>query len=307
MVAAALAMEARLVAAAGALADAGVPAVVLKGTPLARRIYGRLDARGVPVDVDLLVRRRDVARATESLGDLGYHARSPQEVAARLKAHRAVVLAGPAGVPIDLHWSPFPAVLYPASEETVFANVEPFELPGMTVAVFNRPLTVIHLAAQYAQGGFTEIRMVADLAAAWSAWAEPRMANQVAALSRVLGVHHTVDYAFGVADRLGLLDRPSPLIRSVPARRLSWLLPRGRPATATGPDYVGMCLALGLADPIRAAASLRWAAWPPRGMADPGEDGPAARSRRALRIAAATISTATSARGGRPPAPDPRP
>lgn len=59
-----LALEAELRRTVGALARESIHVIVLKGVPLVRRPYGRLDARPI-TDNDLLVRRRDAAKARD--------------------------------------------------------------------------------------------------------------------------------------------------------------------------------------------------------------------------------------------------
>src|SRR5688572_18777940 len=64
-------LEAELVRIAREFREASVDFVVLKGVPLTRRLHERLDARTM-VDNDILVHRRDTARAVQCLLGLGY-------------------------------------------------------------------------------------------------------------------------------------------------------------------------------------------------------------------------------------------
>jgi hypothetical protein len=77
-----------------ALAEAGVPVLVLKGFPLAARLYGGLDRRPQH-DVDLLVRRRDYRSALRRLARLGFarrkrdlHSRSVERDGVQIDVHR---------------------------------------------------------------------------------------------------------------------------------------------------------------------------------------------------------------------------
>jgi hypothetical protein len=66
-----LALEAELAAIAGLLEARGIPVIPLKGTHLARRLFGSLDARRCG-DIDILVREEDWATSRELLVEYGY-------------------------------------------------------------------------------------------------------------------------------------------------------------------------------------------------------------------------------------------
>lgn len=84
-----------------ALRDAGVPHLLMKGTSLAYSLYPAPFLRP-RADHDVLIRRADLARATEVLESLGYVA---APVAGRRLASYQQTFSGPAGrAPIDLHW-----------------------------------------------------------------------------------------------------------------------------------------------------------------------------------------------------------
>jgi hypothetical protein len=89
-----------------ALAAHGVPAVALKGTHLALRLFDAIDGRQTR-DIDVLVPPREVARARDVLRDLGYR---PHDVAGvPLDAHPFhgapwVRRALPLDTVVELHW-----------------------------------------------------------------------------------------------------------------------------------------------------------------------------------------------------------
>jgi hypothetical protein len=90
-----------------ALAEAGIPALVLKGPLLAELLYEAPEERPF-TDLDLLVRRGDVPAALGVLDALGYRHRPGGRSLAHELAHAAgavfVHAADRASVPIDLHW-----------------------------------------------------------------------------------------------------------------------------------------------------------------------------------------------------------
>jgi putative nucleotidyltransferase-like protein len=56
---------------ADALEERGIDLIVLKGLPLSKRLFGRIDRRPL-ADNDLLVHVADVPRARKTLRELGY-------------------------------------------------------------------------------------------------------------------------------------------------------------------------------------------------------------------------------------------
>src|SRR5688500_12796804 len=96
------------IAALAALESAGVDALLLKGPALARRLYAEGETRGYS-DVDLLVPRRDLDSAAESLKTLGY-VRAEEVLGiddvADILHSEIWARAGETGGPllIDLHW-----------------------------------------------------------------------------------------------------------------------------------------------------------------------------------------------------------
>ena len=89
----------------GALGDAGIETIVLKGPAVAAEYYGDPALRPF-TDLDLLVRRSDREHAIDVLGRLGYTHGSPgRSLAYELRhAPAAYFVGGASRIPIDLHW-----------------------------------------------------------------------------------------------------------------------------------------------------------------------------------------------------------
>ena len=90
------------------LRDAGVDAVALKGPLFSHWLYGDLGLRRF-ADLDLLVERKDRARALEVLGPAGYHVAGGLSNTAAAVIYAGVgawPLAHADGFPLDLHWRP---------------------------------------------------------------------------------------------------------------------------------------------------------------------------------------------------------
>ncbi|MGH7899903.1 MAG: nucleotidyltransferase family protein [Candidatus Binatia bacterium] len=262
-----LVLEADLRLLVRALGERGIDVVVLKGIPLALRLFGSIAARAM-IDNDLLVRRSEVFRARDVLAEHGYESidcrRIETQLAFDYQYRMAKRLPGEGFLSAELHWHAFSQLLYPVSEEVLWAHVEPFTWDGLTVEVFDPPLTVVHLAAHLAQSDFAVPQILRDIAAAWNlfyAHAEP---DDVLELGRETGLIHALDFALlSVAD-LGLLNAPPPVIGSRRAARLRRLLPAERLCEPRPiRDYQRRLLGLLLVEPRRVPGWLRYAVFPP--------------------------------------------
>lgn len=266
-----LLLEVELERISTALRSRGIPVAVLKGVPLAHRLYGRLDARRI-VDNDLLVHRHHVARAVAVLRGLGYRDRGPR-LADQLRTdfqHPLVrATAGGGLVRAEVHWHPFDLGLHPLPEDRVWAHMEEVALPGWNGAALtvpDAPLTVVLLAAHYAQDGFARRQTLHDLARAWDlVGRRGDHRRQVAHLAHAARLGPTLDYALGVAQRLGLLATPVPAPGSRRARILLRVAPRGRRVRVEpSADHPGQAQRLLLTSPLPALRLVRDRAFPPR-------------------------------------------
>src|SRR4051812_6890534 len=95
-------IEARTMFATRALAQAGIPAMPLKGPGLARIVHGTPEMRG-SVALDTLVARGNLDGALRAVGRVGY-SRSPGAAISKVP----IVLSSPDAdaPPIELHWRP---------------------------------------------------------------------------------------------------------------------------------------------------------------------------------------------------------
>lgn len=151
----------------GGLAEAGVTAVLLKGTALAYDLYPRpaTRARG---DSDLLVAHADLRVARAVLDQLGYRRQSIEEgMADDLALQEVWSISCGAGTShhIDLHWQLLNAPSLAGVLENGECNVDPLPLPRLDpqAQAMNRPLTLLHtcihramhLTSPYIVGGVT--------------------------------------------------------------------------------------------------------------------------------------------------------
>ncbi|HEU5076820.1 MAG TPA: nucleotidyltransferase family protein [Polyangiaceae bacterium] len=251
-------LEAELVRIARAFREAGIEFVVLKGVPLTRRLHGRLDARTM-VDNDILVRRRDVLRAAHSLHELGYRPREFHTVEGDLRSTFQSALSCPTpgggNVWVELHWSAFLPQMFPVSEELEWSRLEPFELRGEQLAVFDPTMTLVHLAAHFAQHECTHPRILEDIAEAWNRWHARIDRTDLVQLSVLTGVGPTLAYTLAAAATLGWLSAEPPALPSRRAALLAKILPARRLTKTEASQYARIIFTALL---LRPSCAARW-------------------------------------------------
>jgi hypothetical protein len=146
-----------------ALAEAGVPSIVLKGPPQTRWLYGD-DLTRFSVDVDLLVAPEAFAHAEAVLAELGFEGRSLGGIPHDRPWITHEWFGGPSGVGVDLHRNLTGAN---ASAEDVWrilkARTETVGVRGVTIEVLGPAARALHVALHAAQHGAREPKPVADL------------------------------------------------------------------------------------------------------------------------------------------------
>ncbi|SCL35429.1 Uncharacterised nucleotidyltransferase [Micromonospora nigra] len=157
-----LALDATAVATCAALADRRVPAVLLKGAGLARRLG--TEGRRAYTDVDLLVAPATFDLAERSLADLGYRSVLPDGCPdPRLHWYeRPWSVPGPVPLTVDLHRGFHGVPDREAFWNTLFASVERVRLAGGWILVPDRPGTALQVALHAASPG-PSTRPYADL------------------------------------------------------------------------------------------------------------------------------------------------
>src|SRR5690606_32307488 len=131
-------------------------------------------------------------RAADCLYSLGYEPRelNTREGDLRGTFQCALRRARPGGGRgwVELHWSAFPPKMFPVPEELAWSRLEPFEVRNERVFVFDPTLTLVHLAAHFAQHECTHPRILADIAAAWNRWHDCIDGAELGALANLTGV-----------------------------------------------------------------------------------------------------------------------
>ncbi len=264
-VAQALALEAELARVCRCLSDASIPVIVLKGVPLARRLHGRLGLRK-SVDNDLLVREADVVVAVNALRGLGYRDLDSRS----LSASRAFTFQHPMGYSapagrlfVEVHWSAFTPDLFAVSPSLQWSRTEAFVVREAPVLVFDRAMTLVHLAAHAAQHYLTEPRILRDIAEAWALWRNELEMGDLVALADRTQTREVLAWALQASGAApGALETP----------RTRWFAAVAHPKWLSQPTrarlYCGMLLAGTMVRPSRLPRALLRAAFPPPAQMD---------------------------------------
>jgi hypothetical protein len=217
-----------------AMAQAGVPFLVLKGAALAHLVYD--DPRMRPMrDVDLLVRKADTGHALDVLMRCGFR-RSGGDPPARHHhlPGMARTLEG-ATVTIELHHElllPTPFVRSRDYDDLIHRS-QPFEWGAMTFRTLGREAMLWHVYAHAfviltVRPGAMRLVSVADLVHATEAWIDQidwtRFRRDYARLLRALHViHDLVPWSPHVAEVLRAQTAPPSIaVRAYPIADLYW-------------------------------------------------------------------------------------
>jgi hypothetical protein len=186
------------------LADAGVPALAVKGLALAVLSAGRVDARGAG-DVDLLIAPEDLAAAHRALTAAGWSLEEGGRVEPGTWAFRHVNRWGNAltyrgnGAPVDLHWRlEVTPGAYPSARELWSRRVE-VSLGTGTVPTLGAADALRHSAGHregwYLQRTLVDLRRLARVEGALEAPGDPLRPLAVTSLAlarETIGLPDTV-------------------------------------------------------------------------------------------------------------------
>lgn len=265
----------RLLAALGealdTLAEAGVPALVLKGLPDLARFGGSLAARRL-LDNDLLVRARDVSAASRALEARGYRA---LRTGARRSHERALGRPDGAGgsVVCELHSEPFPPEPFGVAGDGPWERTRVVEAHGRRFPVLDPEWTLLTLGAHVFTHDFSEARTLVALGAAWRALEPELDSARLRRLARRYGLGRVLAHALRAQD----LAAPGALGGRGSA--WPWLAPERLRVDARDvrERYLRWVGSLELLGPRRAARAVRH-----RALA--GEIGPLALGRRGVAV-----------------------
>lgn len=239
--------------------------LVLKGLPLAQRVYGSLADRFC-VDNDILVRRRDVERAAAALEKLGYQAASGRTLADDLASTFQHPMRRQAQskltVRLELHWNAFPPHLFAVPESVLWAHVEDCSLDSTRVRAFDPELCLVHLASHFVQHRCAEPRVLRDFGLALSCWRNSIDRTQLESLCIETGTRAAVAFAMRAAWKLDL-TQVIPLFADPRANAILDLLGPSALTEVGSPGYTRMALSVLLTAPQRWIPALAYELFPP--------------------------------------------
>ena len=151
----------------GILAEAAVPSLVLKGPVLASRYYEPAFLRKPSTDIDVAVKRRDLARAIAALEKHGYSGEWPLREALARSHHFAMEKAGRPGVELHFRLS---HGSHGIPVEEFFERAITYELPGgPPVQVLSPADEILHLVLHRAYGRFATLFHFYEIRKLWKA------------------------------------------------------------------------------------------------------------------------------------------
>lgn len=140
--------------------EKGIPVVPLKGPFLSKRLYGEIAARGLSVDIDLLIKEEDKERSRKALKEAGYSLTSPGAVWDRLGQD---VFRKKGSTVIDLHWDIAPALFCAERTKGLWEGTRPAEECGVRFYEFKEEELLLQLAAHLTSSVFLlQLRYITD-------------------------------------------------------------------------------------------------------------------------------------------------
>jgi hypothetical protein len=143
--------------------DRELPVVALKGTVLAKMLYGDIDMRGGSCDIDLLINEPDKDRACIFLESMGYHKASEQEVAVWCWHYD---LTRSQSFPIDLHWDVTMMRRSKGRLEILWKNIRPDRIfdDDFACSVWPREIILPYLCVQLVNScGYRNLKILFDI------------------------------------------------------------------------------------------------------------------------------------------------
>ena len=222
-----------------------VPVVVLKGAHLAPTVYGSLALRTM-CDLDLLVRRPDLPRATEILAGLGYADQyfGVEEVD-YTRHHHLRPMAKPGGIRVELHWTIVqPTAPFDLDVDGLWQRARHAEVAGVDVLVLSPADLVLHLClhASFGHKFRLGLRPCWDLLEVVGHYGRTLDWNEVVGRSRLWRVEKYVYVTLRLVREL--------LAADIPPSAIAALEPRDFP-----PEIVGWARACIFAPDLGAAVS----------------------------------------------------
>ena len=201
------------------LEERGIPVIPYKGPLLTVHAYGNLALRQFG-DLDLLVHKRDVGRASEALTSLGYvpqNRMTKAQETAFARYERQYVFTGSDGVTIELHWTVTPrSVSFLVEPEQLWGRTGQIMLGGGTVSTLSTEDLLLTLCVHGSAHRWESLRWVCDVAEVIRA-SEKIAWGQLLERARVSSVRRMLLLGLFMANDLFDVDLPENILREVRA------------------------------------------------------------------------------------------
>ena len=149
----------------GALREAGIPTLALKGMALTFGYYRDAGLRPME-DIDVLVPRAQAEAACAVVRDLGWRADTPlfdRRLRQALAFRHAQTFVNGRGQACDLHWSLFNTLRQPGADDVLWADAIPLQVGDESALTLNPTDSLMHICAHGAYWNPTPpVRWVAD-------------------------------------------------------------------------------------------------------------------------------------------------
>ncbi|MFI5108150.1 MAG: nucleotidyltransferase family protein [Terriglobales bacterium] len=156
-----------LVSTAELLGRHGIPVVPFKGPALAESLYGNAALREC-VDLDILIRRRDVPEAIRTLVSAGYvdgKQLTPAQQNAFLATQYEYPFLSPSGILVELQWRIVPRYFSLAlSEEQYWSRIQPLTVCGREMNSLSCEDLLLLLCFHGGKHGWEKLIWLADVA-----------------------------------------------------------------------------------------------------------------------------------------------
>lgn len=146
----------------------GIAVAIFKGAVLAQMVYGDIALRQAG-DIDMLIPRRDFARAKELLESLGYQMSpplTPSQQASHLSFHCEIqFMRDDWFTVVDLHWRLTPrSFVFKLAAEEVMSRLQPMSLAGTQIKTFGTEDLVLYQAMHGAKHLWRRLERISSLA-----------------------------------------------------------------------------------------------------------------------------------------------
>ena len=215
--------------------QARVPVLPLKGPVLSYQLWQDVALRP-SVDLDLLVRPRDLTRSWDILRNLGYRMIAPalhglpQHLQARVlgRVHHTVWQPPePFQTPVELHWRPLdPRWAVRLTAAALLGRAQSTVLMGRPVATLHPKDLLLYLALHGTKHQWNRLRWLCDFVQAWVRWGPLVDPGDLLADARKMGALKPLLLGFALMARVGAQHLPEPVASELRRFPYLWRLAR---------------------------------------------------------------------------------